>query len=55
LGHDELQLFVNLKLKRGVGDAAAILAGLARQGHKFRNLRLGKDVLPLLVREIELL
>ena len=37
-----------------MGDAA-ILAGLARQGHEFRNLGLGKDVLPLLVGEIELL
>ena len=37
-----------------MGDAA-ILAGLVRQGHEFRNLRLGKDVLPLLIAEIELL
>ena len=37
-----------------MGDAA-ILTGLARQSSDFRNLRLGKDVLPLLVGEIVLL
>ena len=37
-----------------MGDAA-ILVGLGHQGHEFRNLRLRKDVLPLLVDEIELL
>jgi hypothetical protein len=47
-------LFVDPKLKRGMGDAA-IPAGLASQGHEFRNLMLGKDVLPLLVGEVELL
>ena len=36
-----------------MGDAA-ILAGLVRQGHKLRNLMLEKDVLPLLVGEVEL-
>jgi hypothetical protein len=36
-------------------DDAAIPAGLARQGHEFTNLGLGKDVLPLLINEIELL
>ena len=41
LGRDELELFINPKLKRGMGE--------------FRNLGLGKDVLPLLVGEIELL
>ena len=37
-----------------MGDAA-ISAGLACQGHEVRNLRLGKDVLPWFVDEIELL
>ena len=37
-----------------MGDAA-ILSGLVHQGRKFRNLRLRKDVLPLLVGEVELL
>jgi hypothetical protein len=37
-----------------VGDAA-IPVGLARQGYEFRNLGLWKDVLPLLVGEVELL
>ena len=37
-----------------MGDAA-ILAGLVHQGREFRNLELRKDVLPLLVGEIELL
>ena len=54
LGRDELQLFVDPKLKRGMGDAA-IMVGLTRQGHEFRNLGLGKDVLPLFVGEVELL
>ncbi|CAD6256879.1 unnamed protein product [Miscanthus lutarioriparius] len=54
LGRDELQLFVNPKLNHGVGDTA-ISTGLMRQGHEFRNLGLEKDVLPLLVGEIELL
>jgi hypothetical protein len=47
-------LFIDPKLKCGVGDAA-ILAGLVCQGHKFRNLALRKDVLPLLIGEVELL
>ena len=37
-----------------MGDVA-IPIGLTRQGHEFRNLRLRKDVLPLLIGEIELL
>ena len=37
-----------------MGDAA-ILVGLTCQGHEFRNLGLRKDVLPLLVGEVELL
>ena len=37
-----------------MGDAA-IPVGLMRQGHEFRNLRLGKDDLPLLIGEVELL
>ena len=36
-----------------MGDAA-IPTGLTRQGNEFRNLGLRKDVLPLLVSEIEL-
>ena len=54
LRRDVLQLFVDLKLKHGVGDVA-ILAGLAHQGHEFGNLGLRKDVLPLLVGEVKLL
>ena len=54
LGRDELELFVDPKLKRGMGDAA-ILAGLACQVHEFRNLAFMKDVLSLLVGEVELL
>ena len=54
LRRDELQLFIKPKLNCGVGDAA-ILTGLTRQGHEFRNLGLWKDVLPLLVSEVELL
>ena len=54
LERDELQLFVNPMLKRGMGDAA-ISVGLACQGQEFWNLRLKKDVLPLLVGEVELL
>ena len=34
---------------------AATLAGLAHQGHEFKNLGLMKDVLPLLIGEVELL
>jgi len=52
LRRDELQLFIDPKLKRGVGNAA-ILVGLVCYSHEFRNLRLGKYVLPLLVGEIE--
>jgi hypothetical protein len=37
-----------------MGDAA-ILTCLMHQGYEFRNLGLGKDVLPLLVDEVELL
>jgi len=37
-----------------MGDVA-ILVVLVRPGHEFRNLRLRKDVLPLLVDEVELL
>ena len=37
-----------------MGDAA-ILIGLTHHGHEFRNLRVGKDVLPLPVDEVELL
>ena len=37
-----------------MGDAA-ILAGLARQGHEFKNLRLRKDVLLVLIDEVEFL
>ena len=37
-----------------MGDAA-IPTGLACQGHEFRNHGLGKDVLPLLVGEVEFL
>ena len=37
-----------------MGDEA-IVAGLARQGCEFRNLGLRKDVLPLLIGEVELL
>ena len=37
-----------------MGDAA-IPKGLMRKGYEFRNLGLRKDVLPLLVREVELL
>ena len=54
LKRDELDLFVDLKHNCHVGDAA-ILVGLACQGHKFRNLRLKKDVLPVLVSEVEFL
>ncbi|CAD6220585.1 unnamed protein product [Miscanthus lutarioriparius] len=54
LRRDELELFIDRKLKHGVGDAA-ILVGLARQGYEFRNLTLGKDVLLFLVGEVELL
>ncbi|CAD6231725.1 unnamed protein product [Miscanthus lutarioriparius] len=54
LGHDELHLFIDPKLKHGVGDVA-IPVGLACHGHEFKNLGLRKDVLPLLVGEIELL
>ena len=54
LGRDELQLFIDPKLKRGVGDVA-VPVGFACQGHEFRNLELRKDVLPLLVNEVELL
>jgi len=54
LGRDELELFVNPKLKWGVGDAV-IMVGLACQGHEFRSHALGKDVLLLLVGEVELL
>ena len=54
LGRSELQLFVDPKLEHGVGDAA-IPTGLTRQGNEFRNLGLRKDVLALLVGEVELL
>ena len=54
VGRDELELFIDPKLKHGVGDAA-IPASLACHCHEFRNLRLGKDVHPLLVGEIELM
>jgi hypothetical protein len=37
-----------------VGDPV-ILAGLVCQGHEFKNLRLRKDILPLLIGEVELL
>jgi hypothetical protein len=54
LGCNELELFVDPKLKSCVGDAA-ISVGLTCQGHVFRNLGLRKDVLPLLVSETEFL
>ena len=54
LGRDELQLFVDVKLKCGVGDAT-IPIGHMRHSCKFRNVGLRKDVLALLVGEIELL
>jgi hypothetical protein len=54
LRRNELELFIDLKPKCGMGNVA-IPAGLTCQGREFRNLTLRKNVLPLLDSEVELL